>query len=137
MLIDVHHTTTYRYEGGTRYSIQALRLTPPSFAGQRVHSWRITAPGLSRGADYRDGFGNRVSLAATSGWHEATAIEAKGVVETTDTSGVVAGLTQTAPLRVYLRETARTKPDAAIRDLARSVGGTRPRSIARSHAVGA
>jgi transglutaminase-like putative cysteine protease len=123
MLIDIRHATTYRFEGGTRYSIQVLRLTPPSFVGQRVLAWRIDAPGLMQCISSRDGYGNHVQLCATSGWHDSVTIEALGRVETAETNGIVQGLPQPAPLRVYLRETAKTKPDPAIRDLARSTAG--------------
>ncbi|MGQ0673882.1 MAG: transglutaminase family protein [Hyphomicrobium sp.] len=121
MIVEIRHTTTYRYKGGARYSIQALRLTPPSFDGQRVIDWHIHGPGLPSPARFRDGFGNTVLLAATRGPHDETTIEASGLVETIDTNGLVRGLSDPAPLRVFLRETAKTRPDDAIRKLAGSV----------------
>jgi transglutaminase-like putative cysteine protease len=59
--------------------------------------------------------------------HDGLTIEASGVVETEDRCGIVRGLKESAPRRVFLRETPRTRPDKAIRDLARSVsGGSEP-----------
>ena len=55
--------------------------------------------------------------------HEELEIEAAGTVETQDSNGVVAGLANGAPPRVFLRETVQTRPDGAIHALAKSVHG--------------
>lgn len=121
MLIEIRHITTYRYETPTRYSIQSLRLTPPSFEGQDVLSWTISAPGFEKHIAYRDGLGNLVHLSTINTLHDGMVIEASGVVETEDRFGIVRGIDEVAPRRVFLRETPKTAPDKAIRDLARSV----------------
>lgn len=121
MLISVRHVTRYRYAGPVSYTIQSLRLTPLSFTGQRVLDWQVRASGAGPGLQFRDGFGNIVHLLTINAGHEELAIEAGGTVETQDCNGVVAGLTKGAPPRVFLKETAQTKPDAAIRSLAESV----------------
>jgi transglutaminase-like putative cysteine protease len=123
MLIEVRHVTTYKYDTPARYSIQSLRLTPPSFDGQEVMSWSIRAPGMDKGIEFRDCFGNIAHLAVVSGLHEGMVIEASGVIETEDRCGIVRGLSEMAPRRVFLRETPTTAADKAIRDIARSVGG--------------
>ena len=81
--------------------------------------------GRRRGAalQFRDGFGNIVHLITLNARHEELEIEAAGTVETQDSNGVVAGLANGAPPRVFLRETAQTRPDGAIRALAASVHG--------------
>ncbi len=121
MLIEIRHVTTYRYDTPARYSIRSLRLTPPSFEGQDVLSWTISAPGFEKQISYRDGLGNIVHLASASGLHDGVVIEASGVVETEDRYGIVRGLDEPTPRRVFLRETPTTAPDKAIGDLARSV----------------
>ena len=118
MLHSDKHTTTYRYDSPARYAIESLRLTPPSFDGQTVQSWQVSAPGIETAARFQDGFGNVVHLAAVHAEHDSIVIEARGVVETADRIGVAKGLSEPAPLRVYLRETQRTAPDDALRDLA-------------------
>jgi transglutaminase-like putative cysteine protease len=118
MLIEIRHKTSYRYAEPARYSVQSLRLTPPSFDAQRVVSWQVTAPGIETGMRFTDCFGNPAVLTALMGVHDGIQIEAVGIVETTDSSGVVRGLTDTAPLRVYLRNTPRTAPSPALVDLA-------------------
>ena len=88
MLIEVRHKTTYRYAEAARYSIQSLRLEPPTFDAQRVISWSISAPGIETGLRFRDSFGNAVVLAAITGVHDGIEIEACGVVETSECTGV-------------------------------------------------
>lgn len=130
MLIEIRHITTYKYETPARYSIRTLRLTPPSFDGQELITWNIDAPGFEKNVEYRDGFGNLTHLTSISGMHDGVTIEASGLVETEDRSGIVRGLVETAPRRVFLRETARTLPDKSIRELARSVSnGKVPKDV--------
>ena len=101
------------------YSIQSLRLTPPSFEGQRVVSWRVEVPGIER----RRPLPRRVRQhdAISSPFrapHAEIAIIARGTVETQDRRGIVRGLPEVAPPRVFCGETPKTAPDEAIRELA-------------------
>lgn len=123
MLISIRHVTRYSYAQPVAYAIQSLRLTPASFKGQRVVDWQIDMPGFGPPMEFRDGFGNVVHLATTSTAHSEVVIEAGGTVETADCSGVVTGLPKGAPPRVFLKETAQTLPDKAIRELAASAKG--------------
>jgi transglutaminase-like putative cysteine protease len=125
MRIEIRHITTYTYETPARYAIQSLRLTPPSFEGQEVLSWSISAPGIEKRLSFHDGFGNLVHLTTVNALHDGMTIEATGIVETEDRCGIVRGLDEIAPRRVFLRETEKTAPDKAIRDLARSVSNGR------------
>jgi transglutaminase-like putative cysteine protease len=93
----------------------------------------VRVPGSAKSLQFRDGFGNAVDLVTVGTPHRELAIEAEGTVETSDCSGVVAGLAKSIPPRVFLKETEQTRPDAAIRDLARSVGETDP--LDRLHAL--
>lgn len=120
MLIAVRHRTTYRYAVEARYSVQALRLTPQSFEGQHVREWRIEAPGLDSAASFVDGFGNFTHLTSLRAAHSGLSIEASGLVETLNKAGVVKGVKEAAPVRVYLRRTPATEPSEAITALARS-----------------
>lgn len=118
MRISIGHVSRYTYSEATNYSIMALRLTPPSYLGQRVVDWRIIAPGIDGAHAFRDGFGNVVHLASCVGRQAESLIIAKGVVETEDCAGIVRGLKEIAPLTVYRRQTAKTAADDAIRSLA-------------------
>jgi transglutaminase-like putative cysteine protease len=123
MLISVRHVTRYRYAEPVTYTIQSLRLTPASFKGQRVLDWQVRAGGVPPALQFRDGFGNVVHLITVNARHQELEIAAGGTVETQDCNGVVAGLANGAPPRVFLKETVHTKPDAAIRSLAEAVRG--------------
>lgn len=116
MLIRVRHATHYSYAEPAGYAIQSLRLTPAPFKGQRVIEWKVAAP--TGAVQFRDGFGNLVHLVAINAPHQELTFEATGVVETTDCNGVVYGLPQSIPPRVFLRETEQTRPNAAIQELA-------------------
>jgi transglutaminase-like putative cysteine protease len=118
MLLTVKHKTTYQYETMARYAIESLRLSPPTFDGQKVMSWSLSAPGIERAARFQDGFGNIVHLTVINEDHDSFTIEATGVIETEDRIGVARGLPEPAPLRIFLRATQRTAPDDAIRNLA-------------------
>ncbi|AHB48040.1 transglutaminase [Hyphomicrobium nitrativorans NL23] len=121
MKIEIRHITTYRYATLARYAIQSLRLTPPTFDGQDVRAWTIEAPGFETHISYRDALGNQVHLTTLDTPHDGIVIEASGIIETEDRAGIVRGLAEVTPRRVFLRETPRTAPDKAIRDLAKSV----------------
>jgi transglutaminase-like putative cysteine protease len=123
MLISIRHVTRYSYAEPVGYTIQSLRLTPASFEGQRVLDWSVHAGGAGTSLQFKDGFGNAVDLIAINARHEELAIEAGGTVETENRNGVVAGLPEATPTRVFLKETVQTRPDAAIRALAASARG--------------
>ena len=123
MLISIRHVTRYSYAEPVNYTIQSLRLTPAAFEGQRVLDWQVRVPEAGPPLQFMDGFGNTVHLITINARHEQLVIEAGGTVETEDRNGVVAGLAKITPPRVFLKETAQTKPDAAIRTLAASVDG--------------
>lgn len=122
MLIKVRHVTTYRYAEPVRYSIQCLRLTPVPFKGLRILNWEVLSPG-QKPLRFSDGFGNPVHLVTINASHQEVVIEAGGSVETADNNGVVAGIANPIPPRVFLRATPQTRADAAISDLARQAKG--------------
>jgi transglutaminase-like putative cysteine protease len=123
MLISIRHVTRYTYAQPVSYAIQSLRLTPASFNGQSVIDWQVHLPDFGPPLQFKDGFGNLVHLATINTPHNEVVIEAGGTVETADCSGVIAGLPNPSPCRVFLRETTHTRPDAAIRELAGSAKG--------------
>lgn len=121
MLISIEHITRYTLAEPASYTIQCLRLTPPSFEAQQVTSWSVEMPQIEDAVRFRDCYGNIAQLVAISEPHSEIEIAARGVVETRDRAGVARGVVDIAPHRVYLRDTPRTMPDEAIKDLAESV----------------
>ncbi|HUJ38413.1 MAG TPA: transglutaminase family protein [Hyphomicrobium sp.] len=123
MLVSISHVTRYTLAAPALYSIQSLRLTPPSFDGQKVASWGIEMPHIEGAVLFRDCFGNMADLVAIAEPHSAVTITARGIVETQDRAGSVRGLLETTPVRVFKRETPKTAPDEGIRALAAGIGG--------------
>ena len=118
MRIAIEHTTRYGFATDATYSIQSLRLTPPGFDGQTLLDWQITCDPEADMTPTRDGFGNILHLMTIEGPHRDIAITARGMVEVEDRHGIVQGLADSVPLRVFLRRTALTAPDADIAALA-------------------
>jgi len=121
MLITIRHVTRYSYPEPAAYSVQSLRLRPPSFRGQKVLSWSVTTSAPGQPLRFVDGFGNAVEVIALNTPHRELLIEASGEVETENFNGVVRDLICGTPPRVFLKETPQTLADAAIRTLAKDV----------------
>ncbi len=123
MLISVQHRTHYVYDVEARYAIQSLRLAPLSYMGQRVLEWSVSCPGSDNTLRFRDCYGNNMLQVTTLAPHTEITIEVKGLVETDDKAGMVVGLAEVTPTRVFQRVTPQTEADAAIRDLALTSSG--------------
>lgn len=123
MRIRVVHETVYRYDPPARGLIQALRLTPRDHDGQHVRRWSIE-PSLEGRLDAReDGLGNLVHHFASDGPIETLTLRVAGEVDNHDTGGVVRGTVERAPDAYYLRETALSAADGAIRAFADAAAG--------------
>ncbi len=133
MRIGITHTTTYHSETAAR-SIQALRLTPVSGLGQTVVSWQVRVPGQGIALRYGDAFGNLVDLVASHGAVMEVEIIAEGVVETSDTAGVVGFPMEAIVPEVCLRATRLTEADEAIRTFAEGCRRAEGR-LATLHAI--
>jgi transglutaminase-like putative cysteine protease len=87
MLLEITHTTHYRFDGQAHGATQYLRMTPTNSASQRVHNWALSTPEPTH--PWWDGHGNRVdSLTIHSKVGEIELI-AHGLVETFEKAGVV------------------------------------------------
>ena len=81
----------------------------------------------------RDGFGNVIHLSAVTKAHSEIVVRTGGSVEVENRGGVVTGLFEPVPPRVYLRQTRLTEPDNAIRRVAAEGAGLE--TIPRLHAM--
>jgi transglutaminase-like putative cysteine protease len=126
LLVSIGHVTKYSRAAPVSYSVQSLRLTPPSFDGQQVVSWSIEMPHIDEAVRFRDSFGNIAHLVVLPKPLSEISIVARGTVETRDRAGVARGMVEIAPARVYKRTTPRTAPDDAIRALAADTSATEP-----------
>jgi transglutaminase-like putative cysteine protease len=133
VLISIRHLTRYAYAAPVNYAVQSLRLTPTSFRGHRVLAWQVRVRGAAPALQFKDGHGNLVHMVTIVAQHRGLTIEAEGTVETSDGNGVVDGLPNASPPRVYLRQTPQTRFDPAIRELAQSVANQDP--LSQLHAL--
>lgn len=118
MRIRVVHETVYQYDSPARGLIQILRLTPRDHDGQHVRAWRIEPTVDGRLSRREDGFGNIVHVFSADGPEEALTIRVTGEVETTETHGVMRGISEWLPDPFYLRESRYAVADEAIRAFA-------------------
>ena len=118
MRLAIRHETHYDYDTPLAYSAQSLHLWPADYTAQKTVSWSISAPGFDRALAYTDGFGNRVHMVTFDNIVGPVSIVAEGVVDVTDTAGVVKGLVCAAPDAVFLRQTRPTTATALLRTLA-------------------
>jgi transglutaminase-like putative cysteine protease len=115
MRICVAHETVYRYDPPCTGVIQTLRLTPRNHTGQYVVSWRLDVSADCRLEPQQDAFGNITHAFSVAGPVSELRLLVEGEVETQDTAGVVRGAVERFPPALFLRETALTHADKAIR----------------------
>lgn len=121
MRLTIVHETHYKFEEPAKHSIQYLRLTPNSSACQRVLSWSVSTPGSL--TPWIDGFGNGVHVSTIDGEHDEVKVLVEGVVETIDTSGVLASRDGLPP-ELFLRDTNFTQIGENTQALAEAVKDT-------------
>lgn len=117
MRLRISHSTTYRYEPRAASIIQLLRLAPHDHEGQYIVDWQIGVSSDARLHLQHDAFGNLVHILTQGSTSEIT-IHVDGLVDTTDTQGVVRGTVERFPPALFLRPTDLTADDAAISALA-------------------
>lgn len=132
MRLFVDHVTRYRYDTPVRGVVQSHRLTPSRFDGQKVISWEVTVTGGERGGAFRDGAGDWVQGWTVKGPVDQIEVRVRGEVETTDLAGMLRGHRESVPPEAWLRDTAATEADEALRALADSARHDEPLSFAHA-----
>ncbi len=121
MRIRIAHRTDYRYDPPAAGVIQMLRLTPRNHEGQHVVRWRIDVSADARLAMQEDAFGNIAHVFSADGPFAELSVEVDGEVETQNNNGVVRGTVERFGPSLFLRDTALTQADDAIRDFAQTI----------------
>ncbi len=139
MILTVLHKTRYQFTEPVAGIIQSLRLWPAECEGQHVLEWNVEITGATLGSRFRDGAGDDIQSASIRTPVTEVEITVGGRVETQDKSGVLRGHRERVPPQAYLRDTSRTKPNRAIRDLtAQALDGMEGASaLDRAHALAA
>ncbi len=89
MRIHISHRTMYRFDEPVHYGLQRLRLTPVTGPSQTVDAWELALSGCGVQLDYDDHFGNRVTLVRLDADATEVEIDARGLVETVGSDGVI------------------------------------------------
>ena len=121
MRLRIAHSTVHHYDPPAAGVIQVLRLTPRNHDGQYVMRWRIDVSADTRLAAHEDAFGNLTHVFSADGPFAQLSVEVDGEVETQNTDGVVRGAVERFPPSLYLRDTALTQADAAMREFAQAI----------------
>jgi transglutaminase-like putative cysteine protease len=122
--LHVAHRSVYRYDPPTAGVIQVLRLTPRNYEGQYVGRWRIDVTPDARLTTQEDAFGNITHVFTAGGPLDELVVEVDGEVETQNNNGVVRGTVERFPPSLFLRDTALTQADDAMRDFAEKLRPT-------------
>lgn len=133
MRLKISHTTRYRFEAPVTSGLQQLRKTPKPHAGQKILSWQTRIEGGQRELAYEDHNNNTVELISFERGAQAVTVVSEGEVEIGNTNGVIGRHRGPAPLWLYRRATARTKPGAGVRAMARGIEGES--ELERAHAL--
>ncbi|MDX3908972.1 MAG: transglutaminase family protein [Sphingobium sp.] len=135
MKLLVRHQTIYNYEAGSSRVAMMLKLKPRGHKGQHVVEWDVSVNGEPVTNFTPNAFGDLEALWIRHDRTDSATILATGLVETSDTAGVIAGLQEQVNPRVFLRDTPLTRPSPAIQAMAQNVSGDDP--LARLHALSA
>lgn len=135
MRLAVRHVTTYRFDPTRRGVVQSLRLWPSECENQTVIDWTVEIEGATRGAEFREGSGDRIETASILGAVEEVTVEVTGTVETTDKAGVLTGFRERVSPLTYLRPTAATETDSALKSLAEEAVTGIESPLDRAHAL--
>lgn len=135
MRLNISHTTRYCYSEPVRGLTQSMRLTPTAHAGQKIERWKINAPGATLGTPIVDGAGNIVQILCLDKPSAVIEICVEGVIETTDTGGVLREHREQIHPIAYLQHTHATLADKAIIQLANDTANKVPEAeqLNRAH----
>lgn len=136
MRLAIDHRTRYSFSEPQARLVQMLRMTPADTNDQTTVAWRIDVDCDARLRHHRDGFGNMATMLYAEGPIEALEVCATGEVLTTEASGIVIGGNEPLPPALYLRATALTGADAALRAFADEAMGA-GEALARLHRLNA
>ena len=120
MRLSVRHTTRYDYNPPARRADLRLRLYPSRFDGQKPIRWSVTVNGAEVKPLLVNAYGDAEAIWRTEEEQAQIEIVAEGIVETSDSAGVMRGLADHSKPAVFLRETSLTAPSREILELARA-----------------
>ncbi|MEM7322925.1 MAG: transglutaminase family protein [Actinomycetota bacterium] len=133
--LHIRHRTSYRYDQPVPYGLQQLRLTPSSGVGQTVVSWDLSIEGGHHQLDFQDHHGNRVTTIGIDSAATTIEVLSEGVVDTTDTGGVLGDHRGYTPLWLFERTTELTEPGDRVVALTDGLDAHADSEIGRLHGL--
>jgi transglutaminase-like putative cysteine protease len=135
MELVVRHQTTCTYPAPASQVALLLRLKPAQLDGQTPGPWTVTVNGIPVERFSTNAYGDWEAFVQQRSQVDQVVIVAAGQVVTQDRNGVVSGFRQELPQAVFLRQTALTRPGAAIAALVAAARG--PDDLSSLHALSA
>ncbi len=121
MRIRVDYQTVYEYAQAASDVLQLLRVQPAGHEGQHIVNWRIDTDVDGHLKRAEDSFGNITHMFYPDGPVKRLSLHVTGEVDTLESHGVLSGGYEPLPPQVFLRQTDLTRPDEALRVLARHI----------------
>lgn len=137
MRVSIDHTTTYRFDEPIGGALQELRLTPRENRGQRIEAWALEVTGGSTEVEFTDHHANPVTLISLEAGVDHAEVRSTGVVETTDTNGVVSTHLGYAPKWLYQRTTDLTTAGPGVEALLGDFDHSSDDAVRQMHALSA
>ena len=136
MLLNINHTTEYKYSEPHRMIVQSHRLYPSECTSQTVSGWEVEVADATFGSYFYDGAGDRIRTMSIEELVDLVTIRVSGQIETTDQSGVFKSKQDTINPYVYLRSSAATEPGKHLRQAATaSIDAADNNLLNRAHAM--
>lgn len=133
MRLSIVHTTRYDYSQPASHGLLRIRLKPKSTHGQKIIEWSMELHGAKLESEYEDQHNNAVLLASVEPDAQSVTVSCRGIVETSDTSGVIGQHAGHMPLWAFTKQTDLTRPGPQIRKLASSLDHDPDNALATLH----
>ena len=115
MKLHIRHETRYDFDAPVPFGLQQLRKTPKSFRNQKIDSWTTQVLGGRKELSFEDYHRNTVELISFEPNTQSVSLISEGVVDISDTHGVLGPHEGSIPLWLFQRDTDQTKPGKAPR----------------------
>ncbi len=123
MRLSISHTTRYEYAEPVVHGLQRLRLKPKPTQGQQVLEWDMALEGAKAEVEYEDHHNNATTLVSLEPDVTAITVTCSGLIDTSDSAGVIGRHSGHMPIWGFETQTPLTKPGVAMRALLRELQG--------------
>jgi transglutaminase-like putative cysteine protease len=123
MKLKIRHTTQYIFDTPVSYGLQQVRLTPKESPFQKVITWQTSVIGGAKEVTYNDHNNNHVELISFDRDATEVTLVSEGVVEMTESHGMMGKHRGPAPLWFYETSTELTKAGPRARALMKKIKG--------------